>query len=482
MKIETLPREDHQMTMVVELETEQMESARRKAARRIAEKVNIPGFRRGKAPYEIVRRLYGDNVLNEEAVEILVEEIYPKALEQAGLKPAVAGSLENIESLEPPKFVFNVPLVPTVELGDYRSIRLPYEWTAPDESKVEEEIEQLRQMHATSQTVERPAQEGDYVLVAVTGRKAQSAEDEDAVLLERPSYAVVVRAEPKASEWPFPGFSRHLTGAKPGDVVEFTHVYPEDFEEEALKGQTVHFTVTVKSIRGVTLPELTDEFAQKTGLGQTVEELRQNMREIVNRRSQSEYDDEYFEKLLDQIKAGATIKYPPQVLEHEVEHVLEDVDRRLRQQGIEGLEKYLELTGLTREKFIEEQARPVAQKRLERSLVIDELVHAENIEPDLSSVEQEFQQIWYTLANTDEEFARRTKSGSKPVREIVDAVAMDSFNRVLTRRVLERIKAIANGEADKAETEAKADVEADAATDVKTDADAETDAKKQTNA
>lgn len=462
MKIETHPREDHQMTMVVELETEQMESARRKAARRIAEKVNIPGFRRGKAPYEIVRRMYGDGVLTEEAIEILVDEIYPKALEQAGLKPATAGSLENIESLEPPKFVFCVPLVPTVDLGDYRSIRLPYEWTEPDESKVEEEIEQLRQIYATSQPVERPVQEGDYVLVAITGRKAEAAEGEDAMLLERPAYAVVVRADPKANEWPFPGFSRHLTGTQPGNVVEFTHTYPEDFEDESLKGQTVHFTVTVKSIRGVTLPELTDEFAQKTGLGQTVEELRQNMREIVNQRSQSEYDDEYFEKLLDQIKAGATIKYPPQVLEHELEHVLEDVDRRLRQQGIEGLEKYLELTGLTREKFIEEQARPVAQKRLERGLVIDELVRAEHIEPDQSSLEQEFSQIWYTLATTDEDFARRTKGGTKPVREIVDAVAMDSFNRVLTRRVLERLKAIAEGEADKSETEADAAKETDA--------------------
>lgn len=452
MKIETHPRDDHQMTMVVEIEPEKLEGARRKAARRIAEKVKIPGFRPGKAPYDVVRRLYGDGVLTEEAVEILVDEIYPEALKEADIKPAAAGALENIESLEPPKFVFTVPLLPTVDLGDYKSVRLPYEWVEPTESEVEEEIENLRRMYATSQTVERPAQEGDYVLVSVTGHKANAEEGAEA-LLERPSYAIVMRSEAKEVEWPFPGFSKELTGAKPGDVVEFAHKYEDDFDDESLKGQTVKFSVTVKSIRGVTLPELDDGLAQKTGLGQTVDELRQKMRENVHRESQARYDDEYFVKLIEQIKAGATIKYPPQVLDHELEHVLEDMERRLKSQGLENLEKYFTMVDTTREKFIEEQARPVAQKRLERGLIMDELARVEKIDVDQKSLEEEFGNMWATLSMTDEEFARQTKGGTKPTREIVDAVAMDSMNRLVTRRVLERIKAIATGQAE-AEPEA----------------------------
>jgi len=447
LKIETHPREDHQITMVVELEPEKMEGARRKAARRIAEKVKIPGFRPGKAPYDVVRRLYGDGVLTEEAVEILVDEIYPEALKEADIKPAAAGALENIESLEPPKFIFTVPLLPTVDLGDYKSVRLPYEWVEPAESEVEEAIEDLRRMYATSQTVERPAQEGDYVLVSVSGQKAD-AEEGATPLLERPSYAVVMRSEAKEGEWPFPGFSKELVGAKPGDVVEFSHKYTDDFDDESLKGQTVQFSVTIKSIRGVTLPELNDELAQKTGLGQTVDELRQKMRENVHRESQDKYDDQYYEKLLEQIKAGATIKYPPQVLEHELEHVLEDMERRLKSQGLETLEKYFTMVNTTREKFIEEQARPVAQKRLERGLIMDELARIEKIDVDQKSLEEEFGNLWSTLAMTNEEFARQTKGGTKPTREVVDAVAMDSMNRLVTRRVLERIKAIATGQAE----------------------------------
>lgn len=448
MKIETHPREDHQVTMVVEIEPEKMEGARRKAARRIAEKVKIPGFRPGKAPYDVLRRLYGDSVLTEEAVEILVDEIYPEALKEADIKPAAAGALENIESLDPPKFVFTVPLLPTVDLGDYKSARAPYEWVEPSESEVEEEIQNLRRMYATSEAVERPAQEGDYVLVAVTGYKVDAEEGAEP-LLERNSFAVVMRSDAKEGEWPFPGFSKELLGAKPGDVVEFSRKYPEDFaEDESLKGQTIKFFVIVKSIRGVNMPELDDELAQKTGLGQTVDELRQKMREKLNRESKAKYDDEYFVNLLEQIKAGATIKYPPQVLEHELEHVLEDIERRLKSQGLENLEKYFTMVDTTREKFIEEQARPVAHKRLERGLVMDELARAEKIEVDKKSLEEEFGNLWTTLAITNEAFARDTKGGTKPTREIVDAVAMDAMNRLVTRRVLERIKTIATGQAE----------------------------------
>ena len=447
LKIETHPRDDHQVTMVVELEPEKLEGARRKAARRIAQKVKIPGFRPGKAPYDVVRRLYGDGVLTEEAVEILVDEIYPEALKEAELKPAAAGALENIESLEPPKFIFTVPLLPTVDLGDYKSVRAAYEWVEPAEGEVEEEIQNLRRMYATSQTVERPAQEGDYVLVSVTGHAAK-AQEGDEPLVERNSYAVVMRSDTKEGEWPFPGFSKELVGAKPGDVVEFSHKYGEDFDDETLKGQAVKFSVTIKSIRGVDLPELDDELAQKTGLGQTVDELRQKMRENVHRESQGKYDDEYFEKLFEQIKAGATIKYPPQVLDHELEHVLEDMERRLKSQGLENLEKYFTMVDTTREKFIEEQARPVAQKRLERGLIMDELARTEKIDVDQKALEEEFGNMWSTLAMTNEDFARQTKGGTKPTREVVDAVAMDSMNRLVTRRVLERIKAIATGQAE----------------------------------
>ncbi len=454
MKIETHPRDDNQMTMIVEIEAEKMEGARRRAARRIAEKVKIPGFRPGKAPYDVVRRLYGDGVITEEAVEILVDEIYPEALKETKIEPAAAGQLENIESLEPPRFIFTVPLKPTVDLGDYKSVRQVYKFSAPGDDKLDEEIENLRRMYASTETVERPVKDGDYVLLDVVGKKAKAKEDE-APLVEREGFAIVVRTDEKATEWPFPGFSVNLIGVAPGESKEFSYKYAKDFSDEALAGQNVKFKVTVKIVRGVNLPALDDEFAKKTGLGQKVEELRQRMRENLEAEARNAYEDEYFEQIIEQIKAGAAIKYPPQVLEHEVEHILEDVESRMKNQGIEGLETYFKMVGTTREKFIEEQATPTAIKRLERGLIMDEIARAEKVEIDNESLEAAFNNTWATLSMTDEEFAKRTKGGTKASREIVDAVAMDSANRLLTRRVLDRLKAIATGEAGEEKPKAK---------------------------
>ncbi|MEI7848800.1 MAG: trigger factor [Chloroflexota bacterium] len=447
MKIETQPRDDHQITLIIELEPEILEAARHRAARKISQKVKISGFRPGKAPYDVVRRMYGDGAITEEAVEILVAEVYPEALKEANIDPGAPGQLENIESLDPPKFLFTVPLKPVIELGDYKSIRLAYEFVAPSDAKVEEEITNLRRMYAKTETVERAVEEGDYVLLDVTGRK-DNAEEGDAPVLERKGFAIVARSEEKESEWPFHGFAAKLIGMEPGINKEFSHTYAEDFSNEELAGKKVNFEVTVKSVRSVNMPALDDDFAKMTGLGQTVADLQRRMHDNVENEAKNNYDDEYYEKLMDQIKAGANIKYPPQVVEHEIEHVLEDVERRLKGQGVESMDAYYKMIDSNREKFIEEQARPTSIKRLERGLVMDELARTEKVEIDNESLEAEFNNAWATLAMTDEDFAKRTKNGTKASREIVDAVAMDSANRLLTRRVLERVKSIATGQAE----------------------------------
>ena len=244
MKIETHPRDDHQMTMIVEIDAEQMESARRRAARRIAEKAKISGFRPGKAPFDVVRRIYGDGVINEEAVEILVDEIYPVALKDANIDPGAAGQLENIESMDPPKFVFTVPLKPSVDLGSYQSVRMSYEFSAPGDGKLDEEIANLRRMYANTETVERAVQDGDYVLLDVIGRKAKAKEDEPA-LVERNGFAIVARSEEKETEWPFPGFAAKLIGIMPGEDKAFSYKYAKDFSEESLAGQNVKFEVNI---------------------------------------------------------------------------------------------------------------------------------------------------------------------------------------------------------------------------------------------
>lgn len=449
MNIEKNLREDHQAELTVEVDAERMEAAKRRAARKLAERGKIPGFRPGKAPYDMIRRHFGDQAITEQAIDIVVDEIYPDVLKQAEIEPAAAGSLEKIESLDPPKLVFRVPMAPTVELGDYLSIRQPYEWTAPGDDKLAESLEELRQMYGTTVTVEREVQEGDYVLLSVKGEKKDSKEGEDLADLSRDNTATVVRVEDKQqdSEWPFKGFARELIGLKTGESRVVKHKYPEEFEDEKLQGAEVTYEATIKTVRSVTLPELNDEFAKTVGSQyENLDQLKTVLRKDLDARSRADYDDEFFSSLIEKIKENAKIKYPPQVVEHEVEHVLEDLTQRLTSQNMD-LETYFKVRNTNREKFIEDEARPVAIKRLERGLIMDEIARKHSIQLDEKALTEEFNQTLNQLAYQGAvDFEKLNKSNKLTQERFSNAVASQSANRLLTRRTLDKLKSIATGE------------------------------------
>jgi trigger factor len=202
--------------------------------------------------------------------------------------------------------------------------------------------------------------------------------------------------------------------------------------------------VTVKTVRAVTLPELNDDFAKTVGAGETLDQLRETVRKDVEARSKAEYDDKYFVDLIEKIKEGATLKYHPHALEHEGEHVLEDLSQRLSQQGMD-LETYFKVRNTTREKFIEEEVQPVAKKRFERSLILDEIVRSENLQVDNEALDAEFNQTLSSLAMQGVDLGK-IKGGKQGQQRVAQAVAMESANRVLTRRALEVLKTIATGE------------------------------------
>jgi trigger factor len=433
LKIEKNIRDDHQAELAVEIDPERMEAAKRRAARKLAERGKIPGFRPGKAPYE--------------AVDLLVDDIYPEVLKRAEIEPAAAGALEKIESVDPPKFIFRVPLMPTVDLGDYLSIRLPYEWTAPGQEKLDEALEELRQMYASTETVERGIEVGDYVLLDVKGEKKDAKEEEDLSDLSRTGVAVMVRKEDRDDEWPFTGFAKELAGLKPGESKTIKHKFPKDHEDDRLKAATVNYEATVKTVRSVILPELNNEFAKMVGEKyESLDQLKEVLAKDLESRLRAEYDDEYFAKLIDKVKEGAAIKYPPQVAEHECEHVLEDLTQRLTSQNMD-METYFKLRQTTQEKFMEEEVRPVAAKRLERGLILEEIARRHKIELDKQSLADEFSVTLNRLASQGAvDFAKLNKSAKETQARFSTAIASESANRLITRRSLEKLKSIAVGE------------------------------------
>lgn len=435
MKIDKTIEENHEAKLVVEIDPELMDKYKHRAARKISERGKIAGFRPGKAPYEMIVRTYGEQAILEQAVDFLIDAEYQNILQEAEINPGAAGSLESIDSLEPPKFTFRVPLAPEVDLGDLHSVRMPYEWVAPGEEDVNKALDDLRQMYATTENVEREVQEGDYVLVDVKS---------DTTELNRTGFAAFVRKEERDTEWPYNGFARELVGLKPGDTKTIKHTFPSDWEIEELRDKETEMEVTVKTVRAVTLPELDDEFAKTVGAGETLEALREAVTKDVENRSKADYDDKYFVELIEKIKEGATLKYHAHALEHEGEHVLEELGQRLSQQGMD-LDTYFKLRNTTREKFVEEEVQPVAKKRFERSLILDEIVRAEKIQVDNESLDAEFNQTLTNLAMQGVDLSK-AKGGRKGQQQIAQAVAMESANRVLTRRALDMLKSIATGE------------------------------------
>ncbi|MBE0680277.1 MAG: trigger factor [Anaerolineales bacterium] len=435
MNIEKQYQEDHSVKLIVEVEQDKMLNFKRRAATKIASRGNIPGFRPGKAPYDVVIRTYGEGAVTEQAVDLFIDMEYSNILKEADVNPGAAGALESIDSLEPPKFTFRVPLAPDVDLGDYHSIRMPYEWKTPEQKDVDAAIEDLRQMYATTENVDRAIETGDYVLVDV---KSETPE------LNRTGFATFVRNEDRDTEWPYNGFAKQLLGLKAGESKTIKHKFPEEWEVEELKGKNVEIEATVKTVRGVTLPDINDDFAKMAGAGETVDALMETVKKDVETRSQAEYDDKYFVDLIEKIKEGATIKYHEHTIEHESEHVLSDLSNRLSQQGMD-LETYFKVRNTTREQFIEDEVKPVAKKRLERGLILDEIVRKEKIQLDNDALDAEYNNTLNSLAMQGMDFSK-VRGGRKGQKQLSEAIAMESASRVMTRKALDMIKSIAMGE------------------------------------
>ncbi len=305
-------------------------------------------------------------------------------------------------------------------------------------------IEELRQMYAKTETVDRPIQKGDFVMIDLKGVKVKAAEGE-APLIDRPGLPIFVRTEEKPEEFPFSGFSDELVGLGVGETKSFTHKFKKDNKDETLQGQAVKFDVTVKMVRGSTLPELNDEFAKQAGPFENVQALREAIKANLATQSKAQYDDDYFVQLMEKIKEGAVIKYPPQVVDHEVEHVMEDLKTRLADQNLD-MAAYLKSREMDEEKFVADEARPIAVKRLERSLVMDEIAKLEKIEVSQDMLQSSFEQTWGEYQG-DTGFQKMTRGKSQPPKQLMNAVAMESANRAYVQQTLNRLKDIANGAA-----------------------------------
>jgi len=440
LKIDTELLEDQQAKLTVEIDDDIYEQAKRRAARKIAKRVKIPGFRPGKAPYNIVERQVGEAAIHEEGLEIIIREEYPKIIEGADIEPYGPGQLENVTSLDPLVLEIVVPMMPDVELGDYQSIRVPYEPVEIEEADIEEVIEDLRERNAIEEPVVRPAQEGDHLHIRLSGKKMNVEDESDSQLIQERTLPVFIEREDAdtASEWPFPGFSRELIGLSAGDEKQLTHEFSEDSDFTSLRGVEAEFTILVEDLKKRVLPEVDDEFAQSLGDFADVEALRAEIRADLETHRTSEYLSEFDDQIIDQAIDQATIKYPPQMLENEIDEVIHQLGHRLQGDNLD-LETYLKIRGID-EDGLREEARPVAESRLERSLVLLEIAQVEEIEVQPEELQHETERTLQAMTR----FMSEAEIKKLPTKDLIANLAGNILADMRMDRTLQFLRSLAS--------------------------------------
>jgi trigger factor len=455
--------EDQQARLIVELEPSSLDEYKTKAGRRISSKTKIAGFRPGKAPIDVVKRLYGDEVIEEEAIELMVNDIYPKLLKEAEINPAAPGKLEKIESKNPPKFIFIAPLEPYVKLGDYGAIRMDYVKQDVSNEDIENVLHQLQLNYSTATPVEREAQVGDLVDIKITAKLINPDESEKPDVLKDSPYQVILGEsnDNKEEKFPFNGFEELIIGLKKSDEKLFTHKYPDSSSFEKLKGKDVEFTITIQSIRELNKPELNDEFAKSYSNEKTIADFREAIKKDLTASKQHEYDHKFMDEIIDKVISISKIHYPPQVLEEEKERVLENFKQNLASQNLD-LDTYLKMNQIDKEKFIEEEIKSAAKHQLEQYLVLEQIRKDEKIELEKEALQEEYSRSFSEIQSTADIQKLRRQFTTKG---LANRVLLQVANRLMNRRVESRLMEIATGKA----KEKKEKVEEASSTDKKAD-------------
>jgi trigger factor len=440
MKVTTERLENCQVSVTIEMDAATISKELRRTARRLSREYNIPGYRKGKAPYHAVVRVFGRELVQQQAIEDFGNDLYDSALDEIEYEPYEVGELQNVE-WDPFRMTVLVPIRPQVALGDYRGVRVPFESETITEEKVEDYLKELQQDNAQWVPVDRAAALADLVVIDAEGTIG------DEVVLSDEERELILEEE---SNVPLPGFHGELIGMQPGEAKTFTLAYPEDDPREDVAGKEASFTVTLHTVKEHDLPPLDDDLAMMVGDYDSLDALRAAIRENLETEALQQAEAEYLDKVLDaMIEIATQIEYPPQAVDREADMVLNQMESNLASTGLQ-LDNYLTMIGKTRETY-KEELRPTAEERLKKRLVLKELARREGLEADSEQIEAEIDRLTAVLGDEADELQELlgTPEGRQSVAD----------DLVITQ-VQERAKEIARGEAPPLEdTEAEVDPE-----------------------
>ena len=415
-----------ELTVNIVMEAEDEDPFLQRSYRRTVGRLNIPGFRKGKAPRAIVESYVGREALVQEALEFMIPETLDKVLKDEDIQAFIEPQIE-VTEVEPVSFKALVPLEPQVDLGAFRDIRLEKEDCDIDEDKIMEVLEQLRTESAPWEPAERAVAFGDLLNLNVSG----VIEDEQVVDDKEVDY--IPQTE---NVLPFPGFADYLLGMAEEETKQFVLTIPEDYPRPQYSGKDCSFNVEVISVKQKTLPDLDDEFAKGVGDGyDDLEALRAHVKDRLEQESESEATRKLEQESLDELVKVSTVQASDLLYQREVEMMQQERERSLQNQRIP-MEAYLNYIGQTAEEF-QEQMRPSAEDRLTRYLVMRKLAEEENLTVESEEVQAEIDTMVSTAGESEDAMRRALSSQS----------ALDNLHSsLINRKVMERLLEIVQGE------------------------------------
>ena len=381
MSLQVEKLEKNMAKLTVEVPAEQFEKALTTAFNKNKSRFNIPGFRKGKAPQAMVEKMYGVEVLYEDAINEALDATYGDAVTESKLDVVSRPEIDVVQVEKGKELIYTatVAVKPEVTLGEYKGIEVEKASAEVSDEDIEAELKKVQEQNSRLITVEdRAVEDGDQTVVDfegfVDGTPFEGGKGED--------YPLTIGSHSFIDT-----FEEQLIGKNIGEECEVNVTFPEEYHAKELAGKPAVFKVTVKEIKRKELPELNDEFAGEVSEFETLEEYKNDVKAKLSLTKQKEATTENENHVVDKVVENATMDIPEPMIDSQVNNMVNDYARRMQSQGL-SLEQYMQFTGMTID-TLKEQMKPQAVKRIQTRLVLEAIVKAENITVSDEAVEKE---------------------------------------------------------------------------------------------
>ncbi len=378
-------REDKRMYLEIEIDSAKFEEAMEKSYKKNVKMINIPGFRKGRAPRKIIEKYYTEAVFYDDAINFAVPEAYDMAVEETKIEPVEMPEIDIVKLESGENFVFSalVTVKPEVTLGEYKGIKAEKTVNDVTDEEVDAEIKKMQENAASVETVtEGEIAMGDKVDLDFEGFVDDAPFDGG----KGEHYSLVL-----GSNSFIPGFEEQIAGKTIGEDFDVNVTFPEEYHSEDLKGKAAIFKCKVHSVEKKNLPELDDEFAKDVSEFDTLAELREDAKKKLQERNEGMAQRQFEDAVIDTAIENATVEVPQCMIDSQIENQIKDISYRLQSQGM-GLEQYLQFTGMTME-ALRDQLKESAEKTVKGQLVLAAIADAEKVEVTDEDVEAEFKKM-----------------------------------------------------------------------------------------